>query len=863
MIHTYIGEKAEHTHENEALEDFLERLEPVWGGSEEPITVIAQAMWGGAAIDLVCLLPKAIVVLDFKNYGGRIEVTENGPWRASNGFVKGGIKTNPFVQVRDNKYSVMRWLQAKALLDHCNLGHISGAVVFTMPAQIHSSLGHNITTWFHVTDLDHVVEKLAMLASPQINIDDTQAKSIVDALGVREYEPVRGRWRIRSVDLATADDIREFRPTERQQEALRFIEQFLRDPDSKLLSILGMTSTGKTSLLLETARKVEELGRQWVILAPNARIAKSLSELGGPTCASIYTHLFDRSNHRQVDSVDEASGQKLRKTVFPLRTCTDPDTCVYLIDEAHLLSNDYFELDDGKRFGSGHLFDDFLEHTAPDRSGRKVILFGDPYQLPRGRRESMPVFGELQRSRGIESETFTLVDMIETPLRNARLLNAHRLANAIAQGDFTSLELESGDGMTIIAKEEAASVVRRTVSERFQEAVYIADTNEKVSRFNGWIRRLQFGENGENSVVQGDLLEYVSGSSAQTDPFDSATLSPNPGDLVIVQKVSDNGQQQVQMLKGRDKPTSFVIRDAEIASGPSKGHIFILEDFLLAEKPELSGDLAIALEVWQAAHPTKPIGRLRYAYAATCHHAQGLVRPVCVVNADRNGGYHREEHFRWLYTAITRASEHCYVVNFQPLDLFDSTRWDESSANSSISIPVGFGWAPDCKDDYEQNIRAWLKPLGWEISTVEHKPYQKQFQLRSVDASEVTLLLSYSQAGAVKGLRIKPDESSSELLLALAESTTRRRFDDSRVEKIVHSLRRRAERKSLRIAAIRQDGEYRFTAVLVNATGERAQAEVNFNKAGMVTSVRLIQYTGEQIVEAMRNMLAVIEQEAQ
>ena len=97
------GEKASRTHENQMLQVFLERLEDRWADSTDWIVAVANAMWNGAEIDLVCILPSAIIVADFKSYGGTLTGTENGPWQADGVIVKGGRKANPYQQLRDNK----------------------------------------------------------------------------------------------------------------------------------------------------------------------------------------------------------------------------------------------------------------------------------------------------------------------------------------------------------------------------------------------------------------------------------------------------------------------------------------------------------------------------------------------------------------------------------------------------------------------------------------------------------------------------------------------------------------------------------------------------------------------------------------
>jgi hypothetical protein len=57
------GEKANRTHENQMLQVFLERLEDRWTDSTDWIVAVANAMWNSAEIDLVCILPSAIIAM--------------------------------------------------------------------------------------------------------------------------------------------------------------------------------------------------------------------------------------------------------------------------------------------------------------------------------------------------------------------------------------------------------------------------------------------------------------------------------------------------------------------------------------------------------------------------------------------------------------------------------------------------------------------------------------------------------------------------------------------------------------------------------------------------------------------------------
>jgi len=63
--------------------------------------------------------------------------------------------------------------------------------------------------------------------------------------------------------------------------------------------------------------------------------------------------------------------------------------------------------------------------------------------------------------------------------------------------------------------------------------------------------------------------------------------------------------------------------------------------------------------------------QVKYAYAVTCHKAQGgQWKHVYVDQGPMSEEQLTPDYFRWLYTALTRATERVYLVNW-PLQQID------------------------------------------------------------------------------------------------------------------------------------------------------------------------------------------------
>lgn len=159
--------------------------------------MIANSLWGGSEIDLVCLLPAAILIVDFKHYQGQLNANENGPWLIDGIEVKGGSKANPFQQLRNYKFSIIEWLEKNNLLQGRDLGHINAAVVFSGPVTGSPQLSVKASYWFHSTDLQHCAAVLADLASPSLNIYSSDMTALIRQLGVQEIATDYGQNNIK------------------------------------------------------------------------------------------------------------------------------------------------------------------------------------------------------------------------------------------------------------------------------------------------------------------------------------------------------------------------------------------------------------------------------------------------------------------------------------------------------------------------------------------------------------------------------------------------------------------------------------------------------------------------------------------
>lgn len=170
-ISIYKIEEYEHTHENEQFRKLCDILKERFGNTPEHNVLFANINFNGIPLDALLVKQHAIIVLEFKNYTGKVIATENGDWTLENGtIVKGGQNKNPYQQVRNNKFATVDNFNNWFPRPYVNLYHTSGVVVFNQNVEIDDThLSPKVKTWFHITDMSHIGGMLEDITSKEIN----------------------------------------------------------------------------------------------------------------------------------------------------------------------------------------------------------------------------------------------------------------------------------------------------------------------------------------------------------------------------------------------------------------------------------------------------------------------------------------------------------------------------------------------------------------------------------------------------------------------------------------------------------------------------------------------------------------------
>lgn len=881
------------------LQAFLQGLEERWRDSDDWIFVVANSMWTGSEIDLVCVLPSAIIVADFKSHDGELTGTENGPWMANGILVKGGRKDNPFQQLRDNKFAVLNWLKSKSLLSGRNLGHISASPIFSGPIVDSLELSPNVRSWFFPTDLGNSAALLGSIASPQLKIEKKEAQIIVDRLGVRSLSWHSKRRPIHSLPPAGPSTPVAEALTSHQQEALQNLQDFLAKNELSSFSVLGMTSTGKSRLLIELARHLHETERQVIVLEPNRRLATNLSrEVATIDAISIYNHLFYGAVRGDVS--EQLIDDEAEERVIPIRGCDDADDCVYLVDDAHLLGNSRFATPDGKIYGTGKLLSDFFDFADFEHTNRKVVFFGDPYQIQRASIAESILSGEFQKSRGIDYQLLELSQVFDAVAGSAKLANAFKLVAALRENNFAEFVPEQSETFRVAESTDAAKEIADDYRSDPRSVWYLADTHEKANAFTRWARERLHGRKDLRALEPGDLLEIF--SAPDSGPPDRDFIPTFPGTRRTVRRVGARNEYQQGLRWAKKNPVKFHSISVTLEGG-NASEIEIFEEFLISEKPELDKETAVAERVLrdkrdkerrEATDPTQPRFQIaskeglpasipgfvyaRHGYATTVHHAQGMSKRRCYLNCAQAAGRHTDAFFRWIYSALTVAEEEVILLNFSDVHPLDGAEWNIASAVLTDEIPVGAGWAfePDGKvteadqervppnglsrsDDVLKSAAIWLQLSkaaenhGWKITSVASHPYLERYELAGPDGQTCRLRISYNGKNTVTAMHVD-DEEHWNLLTDLARDCLAMRAYDPAVRTIFETISSRFQLAGWKVVSVTETA-YRLVLTVARDHHERILIEVNFDKQGLASSIRPLKFSQSELLDEVREAL--------
>lgn len=449
-----------------------------------------------------------------------------------------------------------------------------------------------------------------------------------------------------------------FEPTSQQSEALEKIVSFLfLQKEESLFLLRGYAGTGKSSLLGALVKTMTEFKQKTVLLAPTGRAAKVFSSYANHPAFTIHKKIY----RQQKYAGDFGS--------FGLMDNLHKDT-LFIVDEASMISNSGM---DAAFFGTGHLLDDLIHYIYSGENCR-LLLIGDSAQLPPVMEEDSPALQTaILEGYGLDVHQAMLSQIVRQAESSGILYNATNIRNLLNKGEveaYPKLQLEGFSDIVRISGEDLIDEISATYDrEGIDNTMIISRSNKRCNIYNQGVRnRILYRE---EELSAGDMLMITKNNYYWTENIEGIDFLAN-GEIVEILRV-----RREQELYG------FRFRDVEVRSLDynTEFEIKILMDTLHSDVVGLSRERAEELflniledysDISTKAGKMKKLKvdpfynavQVKFAYAVTCHKAQGGEWDTVFLDL----GYISEEHlgvnfYRWLYTAITRAGKKLYLVN--------------------------------------------------------------------------------------------------------------------------------------------------------------------------------------------------------
>ena len=460
-----------------------------------------------------------------------------------------------------------------------------------------------------------------------------------------------------------------YEATECQDRLLRDIASFLTWDDGDIMVVNGYAGTGKTTVVASVISALADFQVPTVLLAPTGRAAKVLSQYAGKPAYTIHKHIY-----RQRSVGDDGFGQF---NLFPNKA---KDT-LFVVDEVSLIGLDGGERQSSAAFGSGNLLDDLISFVR-NGAGCRLLMIGDAAQLPPVGHEYSPALSEDYMSRfgGVCFSELTTV--VRQGAESGILYNATMLRTVIAEdyasggGLFPTDTLElSADGFADVERIGGGELLE-ALSDAFDrygedETIVLCRSNKRANRYNAGIRgAVQYKE---ERLVRGDRLMVVKNCYHFTEGIEKLDYIAN-GD--IAELVGIGHYEERFGLHFADARLCFPDYDAleieakaclDTLDSESASLTWEQQNALYQGGMEDYQRLATKKKRYDAvkADPFYNALQLKYANAITCHKSQGGQWKCVFIDNPLWQEEFGVDDYKWLYTAITRAVEKVYLVNFK------------------------------------------------------------------------------------------------------------------------------------------------------------------------------------------------------
>jgi exodeoxyribonuclease-5 len=447
-------------------------------------------------------------------------------------------------------------------------------------------------------------------------------------------------------------------PTAGQEQLFEMMDDFIDGTEARQVLLLkGYAGTGKTSMVSLMVQVLPLFNLKYFLLAPTGRAAKVMANYSKKVAFTIHKIIYKSSSDKSGNLKFKRQRNYAKDTVF-------------IVDEASMLaeSND---------FGKTGLLTDLINYVFENPTNR-LILVGDGAQLPPVGQALSPALekGYMESNFHTSVKEVLLTDVMRQGEGSGILKNATAIRNALGSTKIDiQMDTKSYKDIFRMTGQKMEEGIRYAYDKYGMEnAIIICRSNFAANQYNEFIRRnIHFYE---EEIEAGDVLMIVKNNYYYV-PQDTPGGFLANGDFAVIEKIVNLEERYgfrfaTLQLKLMDYPDqdgfeAKVMLDTLHVKGASlpyedirRMQEAVAEDYADMDNQKKRNE-AIRDDPYLNAL------QIKFAYALTCHKSQGGQWKAIFVDQ----GYLPEdkideEYVRWLYTAVTRATEELFLLNFKP-----------------------------------------------------------------------------------------------------------------------------------------------------------------------------------------------------
>lgn len=469
-----------------------------------------------------------------------------------------------------------------------------------------------------------------------------------------------------------------FAPTKEQLHFCRQMAAFLNQPNNEACFVLkGYAGTGKTTSVAALVKALPKFGLKAALLAPTGRAAKVMSNYTQKKAFTIHKKIYRKKNAVSMEMVFQLTPNLAENTVF-------------IVDEASMIADEW-----NSQRGSSFLGDLLRYVFQPSAEGKPkncfLLLVGDTAQLPPVGSIDSPALDPAYLSNNfhLEVTSVELTEVVRQEKKSGILANAtmlRKLVNTYSEEakwpKFITKSYKDIFRMTGLKFVEGLEYAYHKYG--LENVLVVCRSNKSANLYNNQIRaRLLYRE---EELTGGDHIMVVRNNYFWL-PDDKETAFIANGDMAKIIRVRREEERygfrfaevQIELVDFPDMGaiTSKVLLDTLQVESPNLPYQASkkLYEGLLLDYGHIGNAKERLLAIKQ--DPYYNALQIKFAYAVTCHKAQGGQWDAVFVDQ----GFLTEDmldldFIRWLYTAITRAKKELFLVNFSK-DLFAEKVPDE------------------------------------------------------------------------------------------------------------------------------------------------------------------------------------------